>query len=446
MRHGRNASCSRARRRSWRSSTSGSRPCGPFPECATPQGGRPTTSVRLMERWTRFVLRHRRSSSPSGSSSSWSRGWASSKLSGLLTNRFTLPGTDAAARREDPPDSFGQRSTGSFTLVVADATAAASIVCRGASRGARGRAELPTGGSSRCSPWRTHVSRRRSCPSLDPADAKGHTGAMRAPRARFPARRSTSPGRRRSSTISTPCSRDDLKKGELYIAIPIALVLLVFTFGTLSFLLPFVFALVTIPATLGIVWIVANHMELTTYITNLVIADRARDRDRLLAADRLPLPRGAPRRDDARRGDRADDGHGGARRRLLRHGGRDRARVAALHAAAVHARLRRRRPDHPARLGRRRGDVPARAAVAPRPPARPRPAAAARPDRAAGRPRARLLGAARRTIMRRPVAGRDRRRPRSCSRWPPRCSTSSSGRDRTRASRRASSRSRGSTS
>ena len=67
-----------------------------------------------------------------------------------------------------------------------------------------------------------------------------------------------------------PVFAEDLKKGELYLAIPIALVILIFTFGTLSFLLPFVFALVTIPTTLGIIWIFANYMELTTYLTNLV--------------------------------------------------------------------------------------------------------------------------------------------------------------------------------
>jgi RND superfamily putative drug exporter len=61
----------------------------------------------------------------------------------------------------------------------------------------------------------------------------------------------------------------DLAKGEL-IAVPIALLILVFTFGTLSFLLPFLFCLVTIPTTLGLIWIFANFMELTTYLQNLV--------------------------------------------------------------------------------------------------------------------------------------------------------------------------------
>ena len=62
---------------------------------------------------------------------------------------------------------------------------------------------------------------------------------------------------------------EDLLQGEL-IAVPIALLILVFTFGTLAFLLPFAFTIVTIPTTLGIIWVFANFMELTTYLTNLV--------------------------------------------------------------------------------------------------------------------------------------------------------------------------------
>src|SRR5262249_6778350 len=62
-----------------------------------------------------------------------------------------------------------------------------------------------------------------------------------------------------------------LKVGELFIAIPIALLILAFVFGTLAFLLPFIFAAAAIPATLGIVWIFANFMELSTYLQNLVM-------------------------------------------------------------------------------------------------------------------------------------------------------------------------------
>ena len=62
-----------------------------------------------------------------------------------------------------------------------------------------------------------------------------------------------------------------MKIGELFIAIPIALLILVFVFGTLAFLLPFIFAAAAIPTTLAIIWIFANFMELTTYLQNLVM-------------------------------------------------------------------------------------------------------------------------------------------------------------------------------
>ncbi|MBA2537012.1 MAG: MMPL family transporter, partial [Actinobacteria bacterium] len=68
-----------------------------------------------------------------------------------------------------------------------------------------------------------------------------------------------------------PVFAHDLKIGELYIAIPIAFLILVFVFGTLALLVPFLFAAATIPATLAIIWIVAHFMELTTYLQNLVM-------------------------------------------------------------------------------------------------------------------------------------------------------------------------------
>ena len=78
------------------------------------------------------------------------------------------------------------------------------------------------------------------------------------PQARSPARAPLLTGQAATEHDLDPVFAQDLKKGELYLAIPIALVILIFTFGTLSFLLPFVFALVTIPTTLGIIWIVAE--------------------------------------------------------------------------------------------------------------------------------------------------------------------------------------------
>ena len=68
-----------------------------------------------------------------------------------------------------------------------------------------------------------------------------------------------------------PVMSNDLKVGELFIAIPIAMVILIFVFGSLAFLLPFMLAAAAIPVTLGILWIFANFMELSTYLTNLVM-------------------------------------------------------------------------------------------------------------------------------------------------------------------------------
>ena len=62
-----------------------------------------------------------------------------------------------------------------------------------------------------------------------------------------------------------------LEVGELYLAVPVALVILLLVFGTGSALLPFVFAAFTIPPALGIAWGVAH----------------------VLAAQRLPAQHGA---------------------------------------------------------------------------------------------------------------------------------------------------------
>ena len=63
---------------------------------------------------------------------------------------------------------------------------------------------------------------------------------------------------------------EDLARGEA-IAVPIALLVMIFMFGTLGgIFVPVVFALVTIPTTLGFVWIFANLMEMAIYVTNIV--------------------------------------------------------------------------------------------------------------------------------------------------------------------------------
>ncbi len=81
-------------------------------------------------------------------------GAASSKLSDLLTNRFTLPGTDSQRAERILQDRFGQRSTGSFTLVIESdgGGGATGRSCRRRARRRRGlQRSFRPGGSSRYS-------------------------------------------------------------------------------------------------------------------------------------------------------------------------------------------------------------------------------------------------------------------------------------------------------
>jgi uncharacterized membrane protein YdfJ with MMPL/SSD domain len=222
-----------------------------------------------MERWTRFVIRRRWVVLGTWVAVLAVSGVASSGLGDLLTNRFTLPGTDTQRAETILEDHFGQKSTGSFSVVVASDGRARRLVPEVQQAAERASEELPTSRVVSVAPVSDDVVLAQLVSELEPADAKGHTDAMREAAGSIPGARIFVTGQAAIEHDLDPVFTEDLQKGEL-IAVPIALLILVFTFGTLSFLLPFVFALVTIPTTLGLIWIFANFMELTTYLTNLV--------------------------------------------------------------------------------------------------------------------------------------------------------------------------------
>src|SRR6185503_16369184 len=67
-----------------------------------------------------------------------------------------------------------------------------------------------------------------------------------------------------------PIYNKDLSKGES-IAVPVAILVMAFMFGTLGgIVVPLLFALITIPITLGFVWIFAHTMDMAIYVTNIV--------------------------------------------------------------------------------------------------------------------------------------------------------------------------------
>ncbi|MGE5691592.1 MAG: MMPL family transporter [Pseudomonadota bacterium] len=195
---------------------------------------------------------------------------AASGLGSLLTNRFTLPNTDTARAEAILRAHFGQRSTGSFTIVVRAPGRAEALVPQARAAAARASRRLPTSRVVSVAPVSRDVVAASLVSELEPADAKGHTDAMRRAVGAIPGAQVFVTGQAAVEHDLDPVFQEDLRRGELFVAAPIALVLLVLTFGTLAFLIPFLFAALTIPTTLGIIWIFANVMELTTYLTNLV--------------------------------------------------------------------------------------------------------------------------------------------------------------------------------
>ena len=222
-----------------------------------------------MEGLTRFVLRHRYAVLVSWLVVFVVAGWASSQLSGLLTNRFTLPGTDTRRAEVILQDHFGQRSTGSFTIVVRSDDMARVLVPEVRAAAERAVAKLPTSRLVSVLPVTQDVTVAQIVSDLEPADSKSRTDDMRAAMGSISGATVYLTGQAAIEHDLDPVFGEDLVRGEL-IALPIALLILVFTFGTLAFLIPFAFALVTIPTTLAIIWVFANFMELSTYLQNLV--------------------------------------------------------------------------------------------------------------------------------------------------------------------------------
>jgi putative drug exporter of the RND superfamily len=225
-----------------------------------------------MERWTRAMIRYR-----------WVvlAVWAvvfvvsvvaTARLSDLLTNRFSLPGTDTARAEHILEEEFGRKTTGSFTIVVrGEPGSAPELLGPVQQAAARASDVLPTSEVVVVQPVSDSVVTALLVSNLEPADAKGYTDDMREAVGEIPGAEALVSGQAAIEHDLDPVFADDLKVGELFIAIPIALLILVFVFGTLAFLLPFLFAAAAIPTTLGIIWIFANFMELTTYLQNLVM-------------------------------------------------------------------------------------------------------------------------------------------------------------------------------
>ena len=299
-------------------------------------------------------------------------GSAASGLPDLFKSQAALPGTDSQLTEDVLQREFGQKSLGAFTLVVRDrARPADELVPAAQAAAVRAAAQLPTGKVAAVRPVSEHVVAAEIVSRLDPMEADEHTGAMRAAAGTVPGADTWLTGDPAIRSDLEPVLSDDLKIGELYIALPIAFAVLIFVFGTAAFLIPMAFAMAAIPTTLGVVWIFAHFMDMEQTVQNLVTLiglGIAIDYSLLIVYRyREELRRTARPRD----GDRQRDVHRRARGGVLGHRGRHRTRAADAHARAGAARLRRRRAADPAGVGCLRAHTPPRPAVRGRTPARP---------------------------------------------------------------------------
>ena len=272
-------------------------------------------------------------------------------LGDLLTNRFTLPGTDTARAETILKEQFGQKPTGSFDIVAVSTSGdVQSIIPALNEAGRRAQEVVPTGAFVEAFPASPEVASATIVSSLEPADAKGYVSRVREALGSVPGATLYVTGQAAVEHDLEPIQDQDLKRGEFLIAIPIALIILIFVFGTLAFVIPFAFALSAIPVTLGVVWLFANSMELSTYVTQLVslIGLGIAVDYSLLMVYRYREERTC--REGQGGGGHHDDGDRRAGGRVQRDGRCHRACHASRHADALHPRVRHGRLHDPDRL------------------------------------------------------------------------------------------------
>jgi len=222
-----------------------------------------------MTRWVDFVIAHRKRILAAWLVLFALGGYAAANLGGLLTNRFSVPGSDSERGLELLKDRMSDRSDGAFTLVATgvDSSAERAAVgvaveraARGVSRG-KGGPVLPAG--------RGVVYAQISTP-LENQEAAKLTPRLRRAIGDVPGAQTFLSGYPAINHDTQAIFSEDLARGEA-IAVPIALLVLAFMFGTLGGIaVPVAFAAITIPTTLGLVWIFAHVMEMAIYVTNIV--------------------------------------------------------------------------------------------------------------------------------------------------------------------------------
>ena len=238
-----------------------------------------------MERWTRAVIANRKKILAAWLVLFALGGYGASHLGELLTNRFSVPGSDAERGLDLLKEHFNERADGAFTLVFQSGrpivvasrpggrpAATLSPAFRAEATRAVAQASSAVEGAKPgpvlyAAP---NLAYAQINTPLQNQDAAKKTPAIRAATPTLPGIATYLTGFPAINHDTQKIYSEDLTQGET-IAIPIALIVMAFMFGTLAGIaVPFAFAAVTIPSTLGAVWIAAHFMDMAIYVTNIV--------------------------------------------------------------------------------------------------------------------------------------------------------------------------------
>ena len=236
----------------------------------------PNETEAIVEPWlartTRMTLRFRRSVLTAWLALLIIGGLASMRLAPLLSNGFGVPGTDSARAATILAEHFGDSSDGEYLLVFATRRPVdPQLRAQVQTSVDRAVLRIPTAHADPVQAAGTHVLYATVVSQLDLARAKADSARLRLALRPPTGVHGYVTGQAALQHDLDPVFHSDLRHGEFAIAIPAALVVLLFVLGLSAIVtLPLLFAGATIATTLGIVYAVAHTTVMATYVTNLV--------------------------------------------------------------------------------------------------------------------------------------------------------------------------------
>jgi RND superfamily putative drug exporter len=224
----------------------------------------------VLERWTRAVLRLRLLVLALWLAVAVVGLLAAPRLTPLLSNSLSVPGSESDRARRLLEEQFGERPDGTFTVVFPARTPADRRVQADAERRLAAAARVVPGGSAGTVRRGWSLVYGDVVTPLPLEDAKRYTQEVRAALAATgpPALVTGAPAIQHDLD---PVVRDDLRRAEL-VALPVALVVLLLVLGVSgAVLVPFVFAACTIGGTFVLLYPIAHALRMATYVENLVV-------------------------------------------------------------------------------------------------------------------------------------------------------------------------------